>query len=61
MLKKFAKLLELGFYCVGSIGGFGYCCYSNAFVVALGVAVLAWMAFPEAKAAFIDLSSNELD
>ena len=37
---------------MGTIGGIGYCIYSNAYVIAIAVAVLAIMAFPTAKTMF---------
>lgn len=56
-MKKFFYLLELMLYVMGTIGGFGYCCYSHAYVIAVAVAVLGVMAFPEAKRAFNELQS----
>lgn len=37
---------------MGSIGGFGYACYSGAYVIAAAVLVLAVMAFPTIKKVF---------
>lgn len=52
MFKKFLSFAELCAYVLGAIGGFGYCAYCKAWPVAVAVAVLAAMAYPEAKAAF---------
>lgn len=34
-------------YALGSVGGFGYAIYSEAYVIAAAVVVLAIMAFPQ--------------
>jgi len=39
-------------YTMGSIGGFGYAIYSKAYVIAVAILLLAWMAFPKAKEFF---------
>ena len=49
MTKGFFYMFALMAYLMGSIGGFGYACYSHAYVIALAVLVLAVMAFPTAK------------
>ena len=39
-------------YAMGSIGGFGYAIYSQAYVIAGAIVLLSWMAFPKAKEYF---------
>ncbi len=41
-------------YAMGAVGGFGYAIYSEAYVIAAAVLVLAVMAFPTAKWVFQD-------
>lgn len=53
MIKPIFYMFVLFLYILGSIGGFGYACYSGAYVIAVAVAVLAVMAFPTAKKYFI--------
>ena len=50
--KKFFYTFLLMLYAMGSIGGFGYACYSGAYLIAVAVLVLAVMAFPTAKRIF---------
>ena len=50
--KKFFYTLLLMLYAMGSIGGFGYACYSGAYVIAAAVLVLAILAFPTIKKVF---------
>lgn len=47
MAKKLFRFFELIAYVMGTIGGIGYCCYSHAYVIAVAVALLAVMAWPE--------------
>jgi hypothetical protein len=51
-MKKIMCFIALFLYIMGTIGGIGYCIYSNAYVIAIAVAVLAIMAFPTAKTMF---------
>ena len=50
--KKFFYTFLLMLYAMGSIGGFGYACYSGAYVIAAAVLVLAILAFPTIKKVF---------
>lgn len=50
--KKILFTILLMLYAMGSIGGFGYACYSGAYVIAFAVLVLAVMAFPTIKKVF---------
>lgn len=56
MKKKIISFIILVFYALGSIGGFGYACYSGAYLIAVSVIALAVMAFPTAKKAFQELT-----
>lgn len=51
-LKGIISMFLLMLYTMGSIGGFGYACYSGAYLIAAAVLVLAIMAFPTAKRLF---------
>ena len=51
-LKGLISMFLLMLYAMGSIGGFGYACYSGAYLMAAAVLVLAIMAFPTAKRIF---------
>ena len=48
-MKKFAYLIILFAYVMGTIGGIGYTCYIHEWVIAIAVAVVGVMAFPAAK------------
>ena len=52
MKKGILYTFILMLYAMGSIGGFGYACYSGAYVIAFAVLVLTVMAFPTAKRVF---------
>lgn len=51
-LKGLLQFITLALYVLGAIGGFGYACYSGAYLIAVAVLVLAVMAFPTAKRVF---------
>jgi uncharacterized membrane protein len=51
-LKGLLQFITLALYILGAIGGFGYACYSGAYLIAVAVLVLAVMAFPTAKRIF---------
>lgn len=51
-LKGLLQFIILVLYVLGAIGGFGYACYSGAYLIAVAVLVLAVMAFPTAKRIF---------
>ena len=52
MTKGFINTFLLMLYAMGSIGGFGYACYSGAYLIAVAVLVLAILAFPTIKKVF---------
>ena len=54
---KFGSFFGLCAYVLGALGGFGYAIYSKAYLIAVCIVVLAWMAFPKAKEWFNDLNS----
>lgn len=51
-LKGLLQFITLALYVFGAIGGFGYACYSGAYLITVAVLVLAVMAFPTAKRIF---------
>ena len=51
-LKGLLQFITLALYVLGAIGGFGYACYSGAYLIAVAVLALAVMAFPTAKRIF---------
>ncbi len=59
MAKKFLRFFELCAYVMGTIGGIGYCCYAHAYHIAVAVAVLGVMAWPEFRAAAKELLGEE--
>lgn len=52
---KFFSLVVFFAYLMGSIGGFGYAVYSNAYLIATAVAALSVMAFPVFRKHVINL------
>ena len=52
---KFVLMVLLMLYVMGSIGGFGYACYSGAYLIAVAVVALAVMAWPTAWKCIKDL------
>lgn len=55
-MKKLFAFIMICLYILGAIGGIGYCCYCGAYVIAVGVAALAFMAWPELKKYFTNLT-----
>ena len=47
-MKKAFYFIMLFLYVLGTINGIGYPCYIGEYVTAIGVAVLAFMAWPTA-------------
>ena len=50
--KGFIYFLLICLYILGTIGGIGYACYNHAYLIAVGVAAVAAMAFPYIKGVF---------
>ena len=48
-MKKIIYLLLLCLSFVGAVGGIGYAIYGGAWPVAVGLGILAYMAWPELK------------
>lgn len=48
MKNKFLALIMLFAYVIGTVNGIGYSIYIGEYVTAVGVAVLAFMAWPTA-------------
>jgi uncharacterized membrane protein len=55
MKKEIFSFLILALYILGAIGGFGYACYSGAYLIAIAVVALAVMAWPTAWKCIKDL------
>lgn len=49
MAKGFFAMFMMMAYAMGSIGGFGYAIYSEAYVIAAAIVLLSVMAFPKAR------------
>ena len=47
-MKKICYFMMLALYVLGTINGIGYSCYIGEYMTAIGVAVLAFMAWPAA-------------
>ena len=47
-MKKIYYFMMLFLYVLGTFNGIGYSCYIGEYVTAIGVAVLAFMAWPTA-------------
>lgn len=50
--KGFIYFALICLYVLGTIGGIGYACYNHAYLIAVGVAAVAAMAFPYIKGVF---------
>ena len=57
ILKKFVYFIIIVLYALGAIGGFGFALYGGSVPCAIGVVVLALLAFPMAQRAFMYLKS----
>ena len=55
MKTQYLSFIILALYVLGSIGGFGYACYSGAYLIAVAVVALAVMAWPTAWKCIKDL------
>ena len=55
-MKKFFAFIMICLFGLGAIGGIGYSLYCGAYVIAVGVAALTWMAIPELKKYFTTLT-----
>lgn len=57
-MKKILYFIGLFAYAMAIIGGIGYTVYCKAYVIAIAVALMAYMAFPTAKDWFLKLTNN---
>lgn len=55
MKKEIISFITLALYVLGSIGGFGYAVYSEAYLIGGAVIALSVMAWPTAKKCFSEL------
>ena len=55
-MKKLFAFVMICLFGLGAIGGIGYCYHCRAYVIAVGVAALAFMAWPELKKYFTNLT-----
>jgi len=46
-MKGILSFVMICLFALGVIGGIGYACYNGAWVIAIGVAALGWMAWPK--------------
>ncbi len=56
-MNKIFSFIMICLYLLGLLGGIGYAIYNSAYVIAVGVAALGYMAFPKVKECFNDLQS----
>lgn len=54
-MKKILVFLVLALAVIGLLGGIGYTAYYGAYPIAIGVAVLGYLAYPKAKEMFSKL------
>jgi hypothetical protein len=47
--KQFIAFLIIAAYILGSIGGLGMVLWCKEYVIAVGLAVVVWLAFPKVK------------
>lgn len=51
-MRKIIYFVLMCLYILGAIGGVGYALYNHAYLIAIGVVVVAAMAFPYIKGVF---------
>lgn len=56
--KGFIYFALICLYILGSIGGIGFACYNHAYLIAIGVAVVALMALPQVVKYFKALTDD---
>lgn len=54
-MNKIIDIILLFLTLIGIIGGIGYSIYNSAWVIAAGIAVAGYMAWPEVKKVFEEL------
>jgi uncharacterized membrane protein len=55
-MKKIGYFVMLCLWVLGVLGGIGWSLYSGGYVIAVGVAVTGWMAWPKVKEYFTKLT-----
>ena len=58
-MKKILLFLVLALAVLGLLGGIGYAIYGGSYPIAVGIAVLGYLAYPQAKELFNNLLSNK--
>lgn len=48
-MKEFYYTIMIFLYILGVVGGIGYAAYNQAYVIVIGIAALAYLAFPKVK------------
>lgn len=56
-MKKVLAFLVICLFALGAIGGFGYSVYGGSWPIAVGVVILAILAFPTVKKYWKELSN----
>jgi hypothetical protein len=54
-MKKIINFILLFLTLIGIIGGIGYSIYNSAWVIAVGIAIAGYMAWPKVKKVFEEL------
>lgn len=57
-MKSIELFLILAIAVLGLAGGIGYTIYNGAYLIAIGIAVLGYLAYPKAKEMFKSLFSD---
>ena len=57
-MKRIELFLILAIAFLGLVGSIGYTIYNGAYIIAIGIAVLGYLAYPKAKELFKDLFSD---
>lgn len=57
-MKSIELFLILAIAFLGLVGGIGYTIYNGAYLIAIGIAVLGYLAYPKAKEMFKALFSD---
>lgn len=58
-MKKILVFLVLALAVLGLLGGIGYTIYYGGYPIAIGIAVLGYLAYPKAKEMFKNLFSDK--
>ena len=58
-MKNIMTFVILAIAFIGLVGGIGYTIYGGAYPISVGIAVLAYLAYPKAKEMFKDLFNDK--